>query len=65
MGRHLLARRGQDAQCGYAAASLSERLYAWTVTPAREAAAGLLICTTASDSDGTLGGPVQLPLPCH
>ncbi|HLM21512.1 MAG TPA: DUF1998 domain-containing protein, partial [Propionibacteriaceae bacterium] len=59
---HLLIRE-MAMQCGYAAASLSERLYAWTATPAREAAAGLLICTTASDSDGTLGGLVQLSEP--
>ncbi|MEU0876785.1 DUF1998 domain-containing protein [Nocardia brasiliensis] len=45
--------------CGYNAASLSERLYAWHATNDRPAAAGLLICTTASDSDGTLGGLVQ------
>ena len=49
--------------CGYSAASLSERLYAWPESDAREAAAGLLICTTASDSDGTLGGLVQLSEP--
>ena len=46
--------------CGYSAASLSERLYAWPEAPGRSASAGLLICTTASDSDGTLGGLVQL-----
>jgi hypothetical protein len=61
---HLLIRE-MAMQCGYAAASLSERLYAWTGTPAREAAAGLLICTTASDSDGTLGGLVQLSEPAR
>lgn len=49
--------------CGYSAASLSERLYAWPDSDSREAAAGLLICTTASDSDGTLGGLVQLSDP--
>jgi hypothetical protein len=49
--------------CGYSAASLSERLYAWPESENREAAAGLLICTTASDSDGTLGGLVQLSEP--
>ncbi|MEH0625049.1 DUF1998 domain-containing protein [Streptomyces stelliscabiei] len=49
--------------CGYSAASLSERLYAWPGTEERAAAAGLLICTTASDSDGTLGGLVQLSEP--
>lgn len=46
--------------CGYGAASLSERIYAWAQTDEREAAAGLLICTTSSDSDGTLGGLVAL-----
>ena len=49
--------------CGYSAASLSERLYAWSASDGRPAAAGLLICTTASDSDGTLGGLVQLSDP--
>lgn len=49
--------------CGYSAASLSERLYAWPQSEERAAAAGLLICTTASDSDGTLGGLVQLSEP--
>ncbi|GAA2110603.1 DUF1998 domain-containing protein [Kitasatospora saccharophila] len=49
--------------CGYSAASLSERLYAWPASEGRAAAAGLLICTTASDSDGTLGGLVQLSEP--
>ena len=45
---------------GYGAASLSERLYAWPEAEDRPAAAGLLITTTASDSDGTLGGLVAL-----
>ncbi|GDY33654.1 DUF1998 domain-containing protein [Gandjariella thermophila] len=45
--------------CGYNAASLSERLYGWREAEGRPASAGLLICTTASDSDGTLGGLVQ------
>jgi hypothetical protein len=48
---------------GYGAASLTERLYAWAETDTRPAAAGLLICTTASDSDGTLGGLVSLSEP--
>ncbi|MFJ6619917.1 DrmB family protein [Kitasatospora sp. NPDC091335] len=51
--------------CGYSAASLSERLYAWPAADGREPAAGLLICTTASDSDGTLGGLVQLSDPAR
>ena len=52
-------------QCGYSAASLSERLYAWPATDERPPAAGLLIVTTASDSDGTLGGLVQLSEPAR
>lgn len=51
--------------CGYSAASLSERIYAWEEAGGRPAAAGLLICTTASDSDGTLGGLVQLSEPAR
>jgi Domain of unknown function (DUF1998) len=49
--------------CGYSAASLSERLYAWPEVDGRTPAAGLLIVTTASDSDGTLGGLVQMSTP--
>lgn len=46
---------------GYGAASLSERIYAWEGGGQdRPPAAGVLICTTASDSDGTLGGLVRL-----
>lgn len=48
---------------GYGAASLAERIYGWASSPQREAAAGLLICTTASDSEGTLGGLVALSEP--
>lgn len=48
---------------GYGAASLTERIYGWPGTSQREAAAGLLICTTASDSEGTLGGLVALSQP--
>lgn len=59
---HVLIRE-MAMSCGYGAASLSERIYGWTATPQREAAAGLLICTTASDSEGTLGGLVALSEP--
>ncbi|MEU3337076.1 DUF1998 domain-containing protein [Streptomyces sp. NPDC006668] len=59
---HILIRE-LALSCGYSAASLSERLYAWPEAENREPAAGLLICTTASDSDGTLGGLVQLSEP--
>jgi hypothetical protein len=59
---HVLIREMAMA-CGYGAASLSERLYSWPPSPDRPAAAGLLICTTASDSEGTLGGLVALSDP--
>lgn len=59
---HLLIRE-MAMSCGYGAASLSERLYAWPATASRPAAAGLLIATTASDSEGTLGGLVALSEP--
>lgn len=49
--------------CGYGAASLTERVYAWPESTTREASAGLLICTTASDSEGTLGGLVAMSSP--
>jgi hypothetical protein len=55
--------RGMAMECGYSAASLSERLYAWPESEGRQPAAGLLIVTTASDSDGTLGGLVSLSEP--
>jgi hypothetical protein len=50
---------------GYGAASISERIYAWQGGDARPAAAGLLLLTTSSDSDGTLGGLVQLSEPAR
>lgn len=59
---HLLIRE-MAMSCGYGAASLTERIYGWTEAPQREAAAGLLICTAASDSEGTLGGLVALSEP--
>jgi len=59
---HVLIRE-MAMSSGYGAASLTERIYGWASTPQREAAAGLLICTTASDSDGTLGGLVALSEP--
>ncbi len=61
---HVLIRE-MSMTCGYSAASLSERLYAWPQSSSRPASAGLLICTTASDSDGTLGGLVQLSEPAR
>lgn len=59
---HVLIRQ-MAMECGYQAASLSERLYAWPGSDDRPPAAGLLIVTTASDSDGTLGGLVSLSEP--
>lgn len=62
--------RKMAVSSGYASASLSERIYAWprtvdaeTGAETRPPAAGLLIMTTASDSDGTLGGLVSLSEP--
>jgi hypothetical protein len=59
---HILIRE-MAMYSGYGAASLTERIYAWDEAPQRDAAAGLLICTTASDSEGTLGGLVALSGP--
>lgn len=59
---HVLIRQ-MAMHSGYGAASTSERIYAWEGAGQRPAAAGLLICTTASDSDGTLGGLVRLSEP--
>ncbi len=60
---HLIIRQ-LALSSGYGAASISERIYAWHErTPDRPAAAGVLLCTTASDSDGTLGGLVRLSEP--
>ena len=60
---HVLIRH-MAMDSGYGAASISERIYAWPEGgPDRPAAAGVLIATTASDSDGTLGGLVRLSQP--
>ncbi|KAB7790044.1 DUF1998 domain-containing protein [Bifidobacterium leontopitheci] len=49
---------------GYGIPSLNERIYAWPAKDDdRPAAIGVLIATTASDSDGTLGGLVSLAEP--
>jgi hypothetical protein len=61
---HLMIRQ-MAMTCGYSAASLSERLYAWPEADGRPPAAGHLIATTASDSDGTLGGLVHLSEPAR
>ena len=59
---HVLLRE-MAMSSGYGAASISERLYAWQAEGDRAPAAGLLLMTTSSDSDGTLGGLVQLSEP--
>lgn len=56
---HLLIREAAMIS-GYGSASLTERVYAWQGDDEHAAAAGLLISTTASDSEGTLGGLVEL-----
>jgi len=53
---HMLIRQ-MSLECGYSSASLAERIYC---NLDGEAAAGILIYTAASDSEGTLGGLVAL-----
>ncbi len=48
-----------SVECGYAAASLQERIYS-AEPESGEAMAGILIYTAAPDSEGTLGGLVTL-----
>jgi hypothetical protein len=50
-------------ECGYTAASVRERLYCRKVGQEHGPMAGILIYTAASDSEGTLGGLVQLGQP--
>lgn len=57
---HLLIRE-LALECGYNAASIRERIYADTSGDYRQA--GILIYTAAADSDGTLGGLVELGKP--
>lgn len=59
---HLLIREAA-MRSGYGSTSLSERIYAWKGDEEYTPAAGLLISTTASDSEGTLGGLVELAKP--
>lgn len=56
---HLLIRE-LALECGYNAASIRERIYAGT---GESPMAGILIYTAAADSDGTLGGLVELGKP--
>ena len=57
---HLLVRE-LALECGYNAASIRERIYA--DTSGENPQAGILIYTAAADSDGTLGGLVDLGKP--
>jgi hypothetical protein len=57
---HLLLRE-LALECGYNAASIRERIYA--DTEGGKDQAGILIYTAAADSDGTLGGLVELGRP--
>ena len=50
-------------ECGYTAASIRERLYSRPPSDEDGPMAGILIYTAASDSEGTLGGLVQLGHP--
>jgi hypothetical protein len=50
-------------ECGYAAASIRERIYARPAETPGGPMAGLLIYTSAPDSEGTLGGLVSLGEP--
>jgi len=59
---HLLIRE-MAMSSGYGSASLSERIFAWPEGDGVQPAAGLLIATTSSDSEGTLGGLVELAKP--
>ena len=57
---HLLIRE-LALECGYNAASIRERVYAETAGGKEQA--GILVYTAAADSDGTLGGLVELGKP--
>ena len=53
--------------CGYSSASLEERLYVCTPDAAQEMGqdpmAGIVICTSTSDTDGSLGGLERMASP--
>jgi hypothetical protein len=57
---HLLIRE-LALECGYNSASIRERIYARN--DAKQPMTGILIYTAAADSDGTLGGLVELGKP--
>jgi hypothetical protein len=59
---HILIRE-LALECGYNAASIRERIYAASCEKGTNSQAGILIYTAAADSDGTLGGLVDLGKP--
>jgi hypothetical protein len=59
---HVLIRR-MSLDCGYSSASLRERLYISDGDGAVPAMAGILIYTASPDSDGSLGGIINLASP--
>ena len=58
---HLLIRQ-LSVECGYSGASIKERIYS-TYTDSTHKMAGILLYTSSSDSDGSLGGLVRNALP--
>jgi Domain of unknown function (DUF1998) len=52
-------------ECGYNAASIRERIYSREASEDEEPMAGILLCTSAPDSEGTLGGLVRLGEPAE
>jgi hypothetical protein len=58
---HLLIRQ-MAVECGYSGASIKERIYS-TYPDSAYKMAGILIYTSSSDSDGSLGGLVRNALP--
>ncbi len=60
---HLFIRELSN-MCGYSAASIKERIYS-TYQGAAKEMAGILIYTSTSDSDGSLGGLTEQAKPCN
>ena len=58
---HLLIRQ-LSVECGYSGASIKERIYS-TYPDSTKKMAGILLYTSSSDSDGSLGGLVRNALP--
>ncbi len=58
---HLLIRQ-LSVECGYSGASIKERIYS-TYPDSTHKMAGILLYTSSSDSDGSLGGLVRNALP--